>query len=204
MKDTIKLILDEHEKENPDHKKHQEIATEDLISLGKLYSGKPIVMHSAYQMDGNHDNKEKYRENYDHGLTDLDKREVDEEIIGLSEIVSMISDPRIVEDESDDSNLSENREIARDIMRHLKTKHHGKDYEKALEKELINPLLQMLQEHFNDKDTILEHHLSPTIVKDTEHNPKKYHDSLKRTFLTPVFDSHANGKYSKLLQKGYK
>ena len=202
MQETIRSILGEHEKNYPEDKEAHDIATEDLLSMGKVFPGKPIIMHTAYSLDGHHDNKDRYRKNYDYGLTDKDKREIDDDILGLSEMASMLSDPRIIEDESDENSITENRALARDVIRHLKEKHKGKDFEKALEKELLSPLLNMFMEHLNQKDTILEHLLAPTIVKETEHTPEKYHSGLKATFFTPVLDSHQGDRYSKLLRGG--
>jgi len=203
MKDAIKNILTEHEENFADDNEARDIAIEDLLSLGKPSPAKPLAMHVAYSMDGHHDNRSKYRRNYDHQLTDKDKHEISEEVMGLSEIASMLSDPRIILDQSDEDNITENRKLARDVIDHLKGKHKGKDFEKAVEKELLTPLLNMFLEHNNRKGTIVEELLSPAVVKNTPHTPKNYHQAFKSTMMIPVIDGHSTGKYSQLLRKGY-
>ncbi|MAR66775.1 MAG: hypothetical protein CL833_05935 [Crocinitomicaceae bacterium] len=203
MKDAIRDILNEHEENFADDSEARDIAIEDLLSLGRPSPAKPLAMHVAYSMDGHHNDRKKYRNNYDYQLTDKDKDEVSEEVMGLSEIASMLSDPRIILDRSDENNISENRKLARDVIDHLSEKHKGKDFEKALEKDLLTPLLNMFLEHNNRKGTIVEELLSPAVVKDTRHSPQDYHQSFKSTMLVPVVDSHSMGKYSQLLRKGY-
>ena len=204
MRDAIKSILSEHEENFADDGEARDIAIEDLLSLGRPSPAKPLAMHVAYSMDGHHNDRKKYRNNYDYQLTDKDKHEISEEVMGLSEIASMLSDPRIILDQSDEDNITENRKLARDVIDHLKGKHKGKDFEKAVEKELLTPLLNMFLESNNRKGTIVEELLSPAVVKDTKHSPQDYHQSFKSTMLTPVVDSHSMGKFSKLLRKGYK
>ena len=203
MKDAIRKILTQHEAEFPEGQEGRDIAIEDLLSLGKTSPAKPLAMHVAYSMDGNHNNRQKYRRNYDHRLTDRDKKEISDEVMGLSEIASMLSHPEIIMDQSDENSITENRKMARDMLHHLKERHKGKDLEKALEKELLTPLLNMFLDHNNQKGTVVEELLSPTVVKDTGHKPQDYHQAFKSTMLLPVVDSHANGKYSKLLRESY-
>ena len=160
-------------------------------------------MHVAYSMDGHHNNKSKYRRNYDHRLTDKDKEDISHEVAGLSEIVSMLSHPGMILDKSDDQNITENRKMAREVMQHLQKKHQGKELERALEKELLTPLLNMFLDHNNQKGTAVEEILSPTVTRETDHKPNDYHKAFRSTLFSPIAGTHSTGHYSKILRDIY-
>ncbi len=200
MHNRVKEMMNSHEKSNPHHRKLNDLAIEDLKSLGEISPAKPFAMHVGYTLDGHHKNRDHYGENYDHGIPPEEKKLVDKEIFDLSELGAMLHDPEYITDDSHDT-LTDNHKMAKDVFAHYMTKHGPHESHSHLMDELYKPLLHALLDRSIDEESILHDLLSPSMVKGTKHSKKDYSDILKAFLMWPIIDGHRQGHWKKKLPK---
>ncbi len=200
MHKKVREMMNSHEKANPHHRKLNDLAIEDLKSLGVVSPAKPFAMHVGYSLDGHHQNRDHYGKNYDHGLQGEEKKLIDKEVFDLAEIGAMLHDPEYITDDSHDT-LTDNHKTAKDVLAHHMTKHGPDEAHGPLIEELYRPLLHALLDRSIDKEGILHDLLSPTMVKDTKHSKEDYSDILKAFLMWPVIDGHRQGHWKKKLPK---
>lgn len=194
----IQEALGEHEKEYPHHKEVNDMATEDLHSLGVIRPAKPFSVNVGHALDGHHRNVNGIRRNFDHKLQEEEKDAIDEEFTDLGELSAMIHDPEYIDDIVN-HNPSENHKTARDVMNHYLDK-HGRDSYRHLEQELLEPLFQNLQDRIREEG-IIDHILAPKMVHETKHHPMNYAKLFKALLLDPVHEGHTKRNWEKNLPK---
>lgn len=182
MKKHVEQMMNEYEGNFSDEKELNNLAIDDLESLGSLYSSKPLIMHAAYGLDGNTKRRGHYGNNYDNFLSDYEKNEIEKDIMEKAELNALIHHPHAILDESDD--FSENRGLARDVLKHLQETYGGNIPHEVVVSTVIEPLVKKLIDQVMDKGNILHAILHPTMVKDTEHDIEHYGHLLSHMLLS--------------------
>ena len=204
MKTSIEAILNEHEQKNPHDKGLHDAAVEDLFGLNEVHPSRPFALHIGATLDGHNERRPIYQKNYDHGLIPEDKNGIDHEIMEVAELVNMLSHPSSILDVSDEENLSENRSMARDVLKHL-SKHKAPDtIHESLMKELYRPMHTQLLDNLMARENPLHEILAPAMVQRTEHPKEDYSKLLKSLALFPVIESYSKGKWKDLIQELFK
>lgn len=191
---TIEKALANHEREHPQNRHLADLSVKDLNSLGTPTPSKPIAMESSYLMDGGEHNRDHYSNNFDHLLSPRDKGELDDEMLDLSEIASMLHHPEYIANQAEHE--SENQNLVRGIFKDL-INSGRKD---LLVKEVFKPLLNNLLDKLDDKNSIFKELLAPAMVNKTKHHPKKHSDNMEMMFSMPVVDGHLKGNWKKFLE----
>ena len=203
MHKRVREMMNSHEKANPHHRKMNDLAIEDLRSLGEISPAKPFAMHVGYSLDGHHQNRDHYGKNYDHGLHPEHKKLIDKEVFDLSELGAMLHDPEYIADDSHRM-PTENHKMAKDILAHYMTKHGPQEAHGHLMEELYRPLLHALLDRSIDKESILHEILSPAMIQGTKHSQEDYSDILKAFLLWPAIEGHMKGHWKGKLPKIFK
>lgn len=198
MHKKIREMMNGHEKENPHHREINDLAIEDLKSLGEISPAKPFALHIGYTLDGHHKNWEHYGKNYDHGMSPDEKKLVDKEVFDLSEMGAMLHDPEYIADDSHDD-PSDNHKTAKEVLSHYLEKHGPHESHKHLQEELYRPLLSALMDRSIDEESILHEILSPRMVNGSGHSKEDYSSILKAFLLWPVIEGHMKGHWKKKL-----
>jgi hypothetical protein len=196
----VQEMMNAYEKAHPHHRNLNDLAIEDLHSLGDLSPAKPFAMHVGYTLDGHHKNREHYGKNYDHGLPTEEKKIIDKELFDLAELGAMLHDPEYIADDSHET-TTENHRTAKDVLEHFMKNDGQDDAHGGLMEALYRPLLHALLDRSIEKEGILHDLLAPTMVKDTEHSKEAYSDLLKALLLWPVIEGHRKGNWKKKLPK---
>ena len=196
MMKKVQEIMNAFEKANPHHRELNDLAIEDLKSLGEISPAKPLAIHAAYMLDGHHKNRGRYGRNYDYGLFPEDKKLVDREVIDLAELASMLQDPDYIMDDSHQMQ-SENQKLAKEIL----TYYLEKEAYRQLEQELYRPLIESLVDRLNTQEGILDELLSPTMIRDSEHAQEDYASLLKAYFLLPALKKRVEENWKSKLPK---
>lgn len=204
MKTYIKNVMDNHEKNNPQEKHFNDLAIKDLNSKEKVHAGRPLIMHSAYGLDGGVDRKELFYDNYDNGLDEDEKNIIDEDILELAEINAMLHHPDSILDPSMDEHLTENRKLAREVLHHLVEKENKENLQETVKELLYRPLVNKLIDTLMDRENILYQVLHPTMVKGTEYHPDQYGKVLNHMLMQGAFDALKEKHWEKALPKIFK
>lgn len=194
----IREMMNAHEKDNPHHREINDLAIEDLKSLGEISPAKPFALHIGYTLDGHHKNREHYGRNYDHGMSPDEKKLIDKEVFDLSEMGAMLHDPEYIADDSHDQ-PSDNHKTAKEVLSHYMEKHGPHESHKHLIEELYRPILSALMDRSIDEESILHELLSPRMVNGSGHSKKQYSSILKAFLLWPVIEGHMKGHWKKKL-----
>ena len=200
MHKKVREMMNSHENENPHHRKLNDLAIEDMKSLGELSPAKPLAMHVGYTLDGHHNNRDHYGKNYDHELPPEEKKLIDKEVFDIAELGAMLHDPEYITDDSH-GHLTDNHKTAKDVLEHHMTKHGPHEAHGHLMEELYRPLLNALLDRSIDEKSILHELLSPSMVKGTKHSKEAYSDILKAFLMWPVIDGHRRKHWKKKLPK---
>ncbi len=201
MKTYIKNVMNEHEENNPHEKHLNDLSLKDLKSGDKFYPAKPLILHAAYGLDGGVHRKDLFHSNYDNGLAEDEKDEIDEDILEIAELNAMLHHPEAILDPSLDENISDNRKLAREVLKHLAGKEDEESILKTIREELYRPLTTKLLDTLFDEENILSSILHPTMVKGTEH-PKKHYGAIINHMLTQgIADASHQKNWEKALPK---
>lgn len=203
MKTYIKNVMNDHEENNPHEKHLNDLAIKDLDSKERVHPAKPLIMHSAYALDGGVDRREHFQDNYDNIHTS-DKEEIDTDILDIAEINAMLHHPDSILDPSMDEHISENRKLARDVLHHLVEKENEGNLQGVVKELLYRPLVNKLMETLMDRENILYQVLHPTMVKGTEHHPDHYGKILNHMLMQGVFESSKEKHWEQALPKIFK
>lgn len=195
-----KEIMNAFEKANPHHRELNDLAIEDLKSLGEVSPAKPLAIHVAYMLDGHHKNRGRYGKNYDYGLLPEDKKLVDREVTDLAELGSMLQDPDYIVEDAHGS-PSESQKLAKEILNYYLEKKEAEEAYHQLEKELYRPLMENLVDRLNTQEGILDELLSPIMVKESEHLPEEYASLLKAHFLLPALKGRVEENWKSKIPK---
>lgn len=196
----VKEAMNAHESAYPDQRELNDLAIEDLKSLGEISPARPLALHVGYLLDGHHKNRGRYGKNYDYRLLPEEKKAVDQEVSDLSELALMLQDPEYIMDDSH-QRPSENQRLAQEVLKHFMMKHGPHESQAHLERELYGPLINSLVDRMQDQESILELLLSPQMVKESEHAPDDYASMLKAQFLFPAHKGKSAGHWEKNIPK---
>ncbi len=194
MKTKIQQILNAYEENNPETRELNDIASEDLFIKDKAHPSRPPALQIGYFLDGGLNNRQLFGENYNHLLHEDEKDVLDEDVLDLAELSALLHHPEYIVDASGDEYLTENRQLARDLLEHLKD-------DKEVERELYLPLLNLFLERVHNKEALLNAVLPEIMTKRTEHHPKTYSDLLKLNFVLPVAEGHLNEHWNKFFKE---
>ena len=198
MQKYIERILNDHEANNPNEKHWNDMAIEDMHSNNELHPTRPMIMHAAYGLDGHADRRNIFGGNYDKISSD-DKHKIHDDLVNMAEVSSMLDHPEAIFDSSGSGEISESRQLARDVLEHLAETHDSEKLYKELQKELMRPLMDTLLHNAFDKQSILHGLLHPTMVRQTEHEPHQYGQMLNHLLLQPALESLEKEKWKKAL-----
>jgi len=196
----VKEAMNAHESAYPDQRELNDLAIEDLKSLGEVSPARPLALHVGYLLDGHHKNRGRYGRNYDYRLLPEEKKAVDQEVSDLSELALMLQDPEYIMDDSH-QRPSDNQRIAQEVLKHFITKHGPQESQPHLERELYGPLINALVDRIQDQESVLELLLAPHMVKESEHSPDDYSSMLKAQFLFPAHKGRSERHWEKNIPK---
>lgn len=188
-KDIIKKVLEQHEKDHPDQKALNDIAIEDLTSLGKASISKPIAMEASYLLDGHPQQRKTYSDNFDYLLLPREKETIDDEVLDLSELSAMLHDPEYILNKAEHN--SENQELSREALLHLLERYGDTNGYQAVMNNIFQPLLSNILDKVSEEETAVKQLLSPAIVKRTPHHPKEHSKNMEMIFTMPIIDGNA-------------
>lgn len=200
MHKKVREMMNSHENDNPHHRELNDLAIEDLKSLGEISPAKPFALHVGYTLDGHHKNRGRYNKNYDHGISPEDKKLIDKEVFDISELGAMLHDPEYIADDSHDM-PTDNHKMAMEVLAHYMIKHGPHESHGHLMEELYRPLMNALMDRTIDEESILHALLSPEMVKESEHSKEDYSDILKAFLMWPAIDGHRKGHWKNKLPK---
>jgi len=196
----VREAMNAHEKNYPDQRELNDLAIEDMKSLGEVSPAKPLAMHVGYLLDGHHKNRGHYGRNYDYRHLPEEKKVINEEVLDLAELALMAQDPEYIMDDSH-RNPSENQKLSKEILKHFLMRHGPHESHPHLERELYGPLINYITERMQQKESVLEHLLSPNMVKESKHSPDDYSSMLKAHFLFPAYKGKSERHWEKKLPK---
>lgn len=195
MNTRMKRIIDAYENDNPDQREWNEISIADIGKSDKSGRNiKPFAMNVGYSLDQNHNNRDKYLENFDKLILPNEKEELRDEMSNLFELSLMLQDPEFILDDEDDFPMSENRDVARQALMHILGKNQEDPYEELLE-EVYRPMLNNMLDRTTDKRNIIHDILSPNMVKRTHHPNENYSRNFNAQVTAPAFEGIIKNKW---------
>ncbi|MEM8727987.1 MAG: hypothetical protein AAGE99_04685 [Chlamydiota bacterium] len=201
MKNYLKNILEGHERLNPGHGAHNDMAMRHLESHDTLRPAKPAVMHAAHGLDGHHERLPLFEHNYDNKISEEDKDLIDEDVMHLAETNAILHHPEALGIyEEDEPNISENKKLSKKVMRHLLETVTPEDLERKIKKVFYGPLLEKLVKDLKNENTILAQLLYPKMVEHTGHHPDHYATLFKHMFLQGALNAEKHGHWHRGLK----
>lgn len=188
MKNAIKNFMDIFERNSPEHREHNDRATEDLFVGSEISPGKPFALDVGYALDRGHHNRDFYRRNYDNRFHPNDRAAYDEAFQDMAEKVAMLHDPAFILDESD-YRPSEDRDMAREILHYLIEEKGVEEAEPLLLQELFHPMLKVLLDRLVEAEETIDV-LSESMIADTPHKREDYAKRFKAHILNPAVQDH--------------
>lgn len=198
-KDIIRNALTAHEEQHPEQKGLNDFSVEDLHSLGKPSPSKPISMEAAYLLDGHHDQRKLYSDNFDHLISPTEKEEIDHEVVDLSELSTMLHHPEYIINKADHD--SQNQNISKEALLYLLDRYGDENGYQAVMEQMFKPILSNLLDKVSTEESAIKQILSPAIVQRTHHHPKAHGKNMEMIFTMPVIDGHAKENWKKALPK---
>jgi hypothetical protein len=202
MNRLIERALNEHEKNHPDERYMNDLATMDMLSNGKTSPSKPLAMHAGYELDGHPNRRQQYSDNFDH-LIHPDEREIiDDEILEAAELSALLHHPDYIMEEAEER--TETQDISRDVLLYLLSKYGVEEGYKPIMQELFKPMLSTLLDKVIDKETATRQVLAPAMVTRTPYHHDDYNKKIEMAFTSPVVEGFIKQNWKNELPKIFK
>ncbi len=202
MNRLIERALNEHEKNHPDERFMNDLATMDMLSNGKAAPSKPLAMHAAYELDGSPKKRDLYSDNFDHLIHPDEKEIIDDEILESAELSALLHHPDYIMEESEER--TEDQDISRDILLYLLSKYGPEEGYQPIMQELFKPMLSTLLDKVIDKESASRQVLGPAMVTRTPHHHNDYNKRIEMAFTSPVVEGFMKQHWKKALPEIFK